>query len=113
MDQILRHYCIDVLVGLPKNGRRTLCRFLKGRKRDVAVFAERSPFHLRLLGRRYILTVKSEDMLTLTLKSFARKHRGKVLSLYAGTPEMEAFILKNEGALAPFYRLPKGECYDS
>ena len=91
-----------------------LARFFKNRRCGVAVVAERIPFSFRLLRRRHFLKTKDDEILLLLLVDLAKRYEGKILSLHAGTPDMEVFILKNEEALAPFYRiLPKGERYDS
>lgn len=114
MDRITQACCMDVLLGLPKDARRCLARFFKNRRCGVAVVAERIPFSFRLLRRRHFLKTKDDEILLLLLVDLAKRYEGKILSLHAGTPDMEVFILKNEEALAPFYRiLPKGERYDS
>ncbi len=103
MDSVTRNCCIDVHIGLPKK------RFSK---RKIQVFAEKLPLFLRFL-KAYRLC-QTENILLHELIHFAEQNEGKVLALFANTPEGENFIEKNTAALEPFYRIdPKGAPYDT
>lgn len=106
MRNVLRSYCVFVLLGEPKkNSFRTLIRFC--RRAKLLWLAPRVPFWARWLGVCTKPMPKDETLLLWELKRLSESLEGKVLSLIPLSPEAARFVRKNRAQLEISYRLER------
>lgn len=113
MSDLTRHCCLDILWELPAKHPIKSLASLHTRARPLIVFSTRLPFYLRPFRRFHRLNTREQELWLLHLTDLAHKKEGKILSLFAGTPEAAAFLEANRETLEPFYCLyPKGVPHD-
>lgn len=106
MRNVLRSYCVFVLLGEPKkNSFRTLIRFSRSAK--LLWLVPRVPFWTSWFGICTKPMPKNEVLLLWELERLSESLEGKVLSLIPLSPEAVGFIQKNRTQLEISYQLER------
>ncbi len=107
MDRIIKFSSADVLIDLPETGCYSLLRRLKRRGRPLFVFAEKAPLLLPFFAKFRRLSFQKDDIRVLSLLDFSAANEDKVLTLFSGTPNADAFLARNTAALEPFFTIER------
>ena len=106
MKDVIRSYCVFVLLGQPtKHAFFTLARFFL-RARTVWL-APRVPLWARLVGISPRPLPKDEDLRRSELERLAEGLEGKILTLVPLSNETRLFVEKNQASLEVSYRMER------
>lgn len=121
MKEVIRSYCVFVLLGMPpQKGFRLLVHYC--RRARTVLYAEHLSFSARLTSATLRPMPPSADMLLKELSALADKFEGKVLTLVPTTPQSMDFVEKYRDVLEEQYRIdrispkirkPKGTNYET
>ena len=104
MKEVMRSYCITVLLGNPP--RHTFAVLLKARKRaSVLWLTDRAPLYAKLMGVAALKLPPDNASLRRELCHIAEQYEGKMLTLRPTTEDMKRFIEENTGLLEQSYRI--------
>ena len=104
MKEVMRSYCITVLLGNPP--RHTFAVLLKARKRaSVLWLTDRAPLYAKLMGVAALKLPVGSTSLERELCHIAEQYEGKMLTLLPVTEGMKNFIKENRGLLEQSYRI--------
>jgi len=110
MKDVIRSYCVFVLLGKPKKKPlRTVARFAL-RARAIWL-TPRIPFLAKLLGVSQRPLPADENLLLTELERLAQELEGKILTLVPLSSEARHFAEKHQASLEVSYR--KGNTYEA
>ena len=104
MKEVIRSYCVFVLLGMPKKGGFRLLVHCCRRARTV-LYAERLPLAARLTDATLRLLPPNDDAKLWELSALAEKYEGKFLTLIPATKHTRAFTAKYRTVLEEQYRI--------
>ncbi len=103
MKDVIRSYCVFVLLGRPKDKPiRTVARYCL-RARAIWL-TPRSSFFARLLGVTPRPLPEDESLLLWELERLAAEYEGKMLTLIPLSTKAKHFVKKNRAILEASYR---------
>ncbi len=103
MREVVRSYCITVLLGRPRE--RLFFPLRQLLSNPTVWFTEKRPLFLRPLGGVWQRLPDDKRHLLWELGNIAQKHEGRVLTLIALTPEMQSFVTQNQNTLSMYYKI--------
>ncbi len=104
MKDVMRSYCVSVLLGKPRG--RTFFILLGLCKRTRTLWLTcRAPFYARLMGIKVLTPPMDNASLRRELWHIAEQYEGKMLTLIPATEDMKSFVIKNRDQLEQNYRI--------
>jgi hypothetical protein len=103
MKDVMRSYCVSVLLGTPN--RHTFSILLGLCRRSKLLWlTDRAPLYARLMGVTVLSPPTDSASILRELWLIAEQHEGKMLTLLPATENMTNFVEKNKEQLEQNYR---------
>ena len=104
MKEVMRSYCITVLLGKPP---KHIFSVLFGlcKRSCVLWLTHRAPLYAKLMGVRVLNVPMDSASLLRELWHIAEQYEGKMLTLLPVTEDMKALVRKNKDQLEQSYRI--------
>ena len=103
MKDVMRNYCVNVLLGKPRRTFSTLCGLCRCSK--TLWLTDRAPLYARLMGVKVLTPPMTDASLENELWRIAEQYEGKILTLIPADPKMKDFAEKNKDRLEQSYRM--------
>ena len=103
MKEVMRHYCVNVLLGRPP--KHTFAALLGLCRRSTPLWlTDRAPFYARFMGITVLSPPMDHASVLRELMRISEQYEGKMLTLLPATQDMKNFVSKNKELLEPNYR---------